>query len=85
MQVGEVGTYEALVDCDSDLECFKAIKNLYQRMYPEPKKIKTWDGRVVEIDWVYVLDEMWELLRMKRFEGDDVTASEVFMKYGLIG
>lgn len=84
MQIGDVGAYEALVNCENDLECFKAIKDIYQRMYPEPKKIKTWDGRVIEIDWVYVLDEMWELLRMKRFEGDDVTASDVFRKYGLL-
>lgn len=84
MQIGDVGTYEALVNCENDLECFKAIKDIYQRMYPEPKKIKTWDGKVIEIDWVYVLDEMWELLRMKRFDGDDVTASDVFRKYGLL-
>lgn len=84
LQIGAAGAYDILADCGSDLECFKAIKEIYQKMYPAPKKVETWDGRSVEIDWVYVLNEMWELLRMKRYGGDDVTASEVFSKFGLV-
>ena len=84
MQFGEVGAYEALNDCKTDLECFQAIKSVYQQMYPSPKKIYTWRGDVVQIDWAYVLDEMFDLVRMKRSYDDNVTASDVFRKHGLL-
>lgn len=84
VQFGEVGVYELLNDCETDLECFQAIKGFYQMLYPEPKRIKTWQGAVVEIDWLYVANEIFDLARMKRHAQDNVTASDVFRKYGLL-
>lgn len=84
IQFGEVGAYDLLNDCKTDLECFLAIKGFYQMLYPEPKKIRTWCGEVVEIDWLYVANEIFDLARMKRSYDDNVTASDVFRKYGLL-
>ena len=84
MQFGEVGAFDVLNECKTDLECFHAIKSVYQQMYPEPKKVYSWDWKVIQIDWMYVLDEIWQLVKMKRSYDDDVKASDVFRKYGLL-
>ena len=84
MQFGEVGAYEALNACKTDYDCLKAIKDVYQYLYPEPRTVIGWRGDTIKCDWLYVLNEVWDLVRMRRFEGDIVTASDVFKKFGLL-
>lgn len=91
VEFGEVATFEALNECKTDLECFKAIKQAYQTMYPEPVRVHGWRAgltqgceNIITVDWLYALNEVWDLARMKRSIDDNVTASEVFRKYGLL-
>lgn len=84
VEFGDVSAFEALNDCENDLECFKAIKDAYQKMYPSPKKVYGWRGDVLEIDWLYVANEIFDLARMKRSYDDNVVFGDVLAKYGLL-
>lgn len=84
VEFGDVSAFQALNECTSDVECFKAIKEAYQKMYPET--VRVWDWRnenILEVDWCYALNEIWNLARMKRAYDDNITAEQVFSKYGL--
>ena len=92
VEYGDVSAFQALNECETDLECFKAIKEAYQKMYPQMVRVHGWRGgltqpvpreHILEVDWKYALDEIWALARMKRSYDDDVTAEQVFSKYGL--
>lgn len=84
LEFGEVSAFNALSECTSDLECFKVMKDVYQKMYPE--SVRVWDWKqenILNVDWRYVLNEVWDLVRMRRSVDDIVTAQEVFTKHGL--
>lgn len=84
LEFGEVSAFNALNDCSTDVECFKAMKDVYQRMYPT--SVRVWDWKqenILDVDWRYVINEVWDLVRMRRSVDDTVTAEQVFSKYGL--
>lgn len=82
---GAKSAYKTLVDCQTDLEVFKATKDAFQLLYPEPKKITGWREDEIEIDWKYVLDEMWCMARMRRHPTEDnVKATDVLSKFNLL-
>lgn len=81
---GKKSAFDTLKDCATDVECFEAVRDVYKLMYPEPKEVIGWRGEPIFIDWLYVANEIWDMARMKRWEGDNVTAEEVFKKYKLI-
>lgn len=84
LEFGEVSAFNVLSECTTDLECFRVIKDVYQKMYPE--SVRVWDWRqenILDVDWCYVLNEVWDLVRMRRSVDDIVTAQEVFTKYDL--
>ena len=83
VEFGDVSAYEALEHCKTDQECFKAIADVYKRLYPEEKVVKGWRGEDITINWMYVLNEMWDMARMLRSEDDFVTADKVFKPLGL--
>ena len=92
VEFGDVSAFQALDECSTDMECFKAIKEAYQKMYPQPVKVFGWRANieqhipkehVLEVDWKYALNEIWDLARMRRTYDDVVTAEEVFSKHGL--
>lgn len=83
VEFGDVSAYNALNDCETDRQCFEAIKEAYQKMYPEPVEVYGWRGDIIKVDWRYSLSEVWELARMRRSYDDKVTAEEVFTKFGL--
>lgn len=76
--------YKALKDCSNDQEAFVALKESFQLLYPEPKIVTGWRGNEIEIDWLYVLQECWNMAHMKRFENDNVDVKSVLKKYGII-
>lgn len=81
---GEISAYKALADCNTDKECLEALVGIYQHLYPEPKTVLGWRGDEIEIDWLYVLNEIWDLARMRRSPDDIVTAEEVLRKFKII-
>lgn len=90
VEYGDVSAFQALNECMTDLECFKAIKEAYQKMYPQMVRVHGWRAElaqgtehILEVDWKYALNEIWDLARMRRTYDDVVTAQEVFTKHGL--
>lgn len=83
VEFGEVSAFNAINDCTTDIECFTAIKEAYLKMYPSPVKVYGFRGDILEVDWRYALNEVWDLVRMRRSVDDIVTAEEVFSKYDL--
>jgi hypothetical protein len=88
LEFGEVSAFNALSECTSDLECFKIMKDVYQKMYPKMVRVHHWNSTednpiILNVDWRYALNEVWDLVRMRRSVDDIVTAQEVFTKHGL--
>lgn len=83
---GDMSAYKALVDCTTDKEALTALRDVYQKLYPEPKVITGWRGDEIEIDWKYVLNENWQLARMLRSEEElknRILATDVMDKMGI--
>lgn len=74
---GQKSAYEALKDSKNDKEALVAMKGIFQKLYPEPKEVIGWRGNTILIDWQYVMNEMWDMARMHRFENDFVIGTEV--------
>lgn len=61
------GAYNDLVDCKTDKEAFTKLVEIFKRLYPEKKTVQGCKGEV-EIDWLYVFQEMWDLAMMLRHD-----------------
>lgn len=81
---GKKSAYESLKDAETDRECFQVIKDVFQHLYPEKKVIQSWRGEEIEIDWLFVASEMWDMARMWRSEDDLVRLPEVLDKFKLL-
>lgn len=77
--------YKALKDCTNDTEAFVALKDSFQLLYPEPKIVTGWRGNEIEIDWLYVMQECFNMAHMLRWQGDKVDVWKVMNKLGVIG
>ena len=71
-------TYNALVHAENDRDAIERVAGIFQHLYPEPKTVQGWRGDMIEIDWMYVANEMWDLARMRRWEDDVVTFTDVY-------
>ena len=80
---GPKSAYNLLAPCKDDKECFEAIKEGYQTLYPEPKIITGWRGDEIEVDWMYCANENFQLARMRRWDGDEFHLRSVFDKFGI--
>ena len=80
---GEVAVYNRLKDCKDDKEAFLAMKEHFQYLYPEPKVITNWKGDTFEIDWLYVMQEMFNLAHLQRWEDDRIDLKVVFKGLGI--
>lgn len=65
---GSKSAYNTLVDCKTDKECFEAMVQTFKYLYPERKVVQGWRGDDIEIDWLYVFQEMMNMAHMKRHE-----------------
>jgi len=77
---GEVAVYERLKDCKSDTEAFSAMKEHFMYLYPEPKVITNWKGDTFEIDWLYVMQEMFNMAHLHRWDNDFIDVKTVMNK-----
>lgn len=81
---GEITAFERLKDTQNDKDAWKAMYEGFNFLYPEPKKIITWRGDEVEIDALYVFQEMWDMSMMRRHPDDVVDIRKVLKKYKII-
>jgi hypothetical protein len=80
---GPKSMYQLLAPCQTDKECFEALIKAYVKLYPAPKKITGWRGDEIEIDWLYMLNENFQLARMRRWVGDEFHVQDVLTKLGI--
>ena len=80
---GSVSAYNRLVDCKNDKDAFQTLLSIYKELYPEPKTITTWKGDRVTINHLTVAQEMFDMARMLRWEGDKVLFTDVLDKLGI--
>ena len=75
--------YKSLVNCESDQEAWYKLKEIFTMLYPEEKTVIGWRNEPIGITWHYVLNECFQMARMLRFEGDEVSAYDVMDKMGI--
>jgi len=63
---GDIKGFDLLVECKTDKECLEALVKGFKYLYPEPKTIVGWRGDSINIDWLYVLTECFNLAKMLR-------------------
>lgn len=80
VKLASMGAYNLLKDCKDHKDAWTVIRDTYQRMYPEEKVVIGWRGEEITIDWKYVLNEVFDLVRMVRWDGDVVVATDVMEK-----
>ena len=74
---GEKSAYKALKDCKTDKEAFTAVRDIFMTLYPEPKTVVGWRGDEILIDWKYVVNEMFDMCRMKRTPTEEIVCTDV--------
>ena len=80
---GDMSGYDVLVGCESEQEVVEAVIHTFKKLYPEPKQVETWRGNKVTIDWYYVANEMLQMARMLRWEGDFLNFDQWCSEYGV--
>lgn len=81
---GEISAYNVLKDCKDDKEAWNVMKNTFDMLYPEKQIITGWRGDEIEIDALYVFQEMMDMVHMQRFSNDRVVVKDVLNKYGVL-
>lgn len=64
MKWGEKSAYDALRNATNDTEALKALLDVYRKLYPEPIVVEGWRKDQIEVDWLYMLTENWNMARM---------------------
>lgn len=75
--------YKSLVEAKTDTEAWEKLKGIFQYLYPEEKTVLGWRNDPINLTWDYVLNEMFVMARMLRFEGDNLNAYDVMDKLGV--
>lgn len=78
--IGEVGVYDRIAHSTNDRELFQNSVNLFKELYPESKIVTGWRGDSFEVDWLYVMQEMFNMAHMLRWENDKVDIKSVLDK-----
>lgn len=68
---GKLGAFDILEGCKNDRESLQALVNIYKTLYPTPHKIVGWKGETITIDWLYVMQENWDMAHMWRNPDSD--------------
>lgn len=73
MKWGEKSSYNLLKDCKTDKEAFEAVVKGYKTLYPSPKVITGWRGDEIEVDWLYMMTENFNLAKLLRTQDEELT------------
>lgn len=80
---GEKSAYSVLVDCKTDVEAWKVMLDTFKLLYPEPKTVIGWREKPIEIDSLYVFQEMVNLAHLHRWENDYLRVTDILTKMGI--
>lgn len=75
--------YKSLAEAKTDNEAWEKLKGIFQYLYPEEKTVLGWRNDPINLTWDYVLNEMFVMARMLRFEGESLNAYDVMDKLGV--
>ena len=80
----DMAAYNHLKDATNDKEALEKIVSGFKLLYPEPKKVIGWKGSEIEIDYLYVAQEMFTMARMKKkVDEPEILLTDVFNKLGV--
>lgn len=77
---GSKGAYNDLHGCTNDKEAFTTLVSIFKKLYPEKKTVVTFRGEI-EIDAIYVMQEMFDLAHMQRWKDDRISVKSVLDKF----
>ena len=77
---GEKSAYKVLVDCKTDKEAWQVMLDTFKMLYPEPKKVIGWREEEIQIDFMYVFQEMVNMAHLHRWENDFIKVPDVLTK-----
>lgn len=80
---GELTAFKALDGASNHKELFTAVVGVFKKLYPKETQQKTWQGEEFTLDWKYAFQELFNMARMLRWEGDEVNVLEVLDKLGV--
>ena len=79
------GAYNALKDCKTDADAWKALVGIYQMLYPNPKRIEGWRGDIIEVDWYSMIQENFDMARMLTHPTDfNVQVKTKLQEFGVL-
>jgi hypothetical protein len=84
VKFGEKSGYKALVDLQTEKECWQAVHDLYLKWYPESVEYIDQNGAKCCADYLDLAQVYWDGVHMLRWEGDKVNVREVMQKMGVI-
>lgn len=73
MKWAEKSAYNLLKDAKDDKQAFEALVKGYKTLYPSTKVVKGWRGDDIEIDWLYMLSENFNLAKLLRTRDEKPT------------
>ncbi len=80
----DMAAYNHLKDATNDKEALEKIISGFKLLYPEPQKVIGWRDDKIEIDWLYVAQEMFTMARMKKkVDEPEILLTDVFDKLGV--
>lgn len=80
---GDKSAYKALKDCRDDKGLFQAAVDIFKKLYPEPKVVTGWRGNEIDINWLYVMQECFNLAHLHRHPSDFINLKGVFQRLGV--
>lgn len=84
IKFGEKSGYKALVDLQTDFECWQAVHDLYLKWYPESIEYIDQNGAKCCTDYLDIAQVYWDGIHMMRWENDKVNIREVMQKMGIV-
>jgi len=81
VKFGDVKVYELLHDITSEKEGLERVIEQYKLFYPEPIITEDWRGNSIRVDWMSVLEEIFQLVNMCRLNNDTRSIFTEFTKY----
>lgn len=79
---GPKSAYKELKGCKTDKEAFEALVRIFNILYPEKKTVLGCKGEV-EIDAIYVMQEMFNMAMMLRHPEDKIDVKTTMKKLGV--
>lgn len=76
--------FNLLNECKTDAECLTVLKNTYYEWYKDVTSWTTWTGETVKGDWIDILQMYFDVVHMRRFDGDRVDVRNLLARFGLL-